>query len=157
MYSGNVKFSEFIFNPNPYLIKVESSYGEGASSTAVSGEGEFKGTNAFSKYKLLKELFMKGESAWLRLPKVKPLFAKLIGLNLIEDARENMVSYSFRFQEVEEKYTKPSEISYIVADDEKSLWDIERKYGVDVKTLLELNPEFPDCYSFATGDRIRIA
>lgn len=157
MYGSNIMFADFEFSPNPYLIKIESVYDSQAVSSTVSGEGEFTGENAFSKYKFLKEIFLKGEAKWLRIPKVKPIFAKLMALDLIQNAKENMVSYSFRFEEVAEKYIKPDEISYAEIAEEKSLWDIERNYGVAVETLLELNPEIPDCYSVNKGGMIRIA
>lgn len=157
MYSGNITFSDFVFEPNPYLMNVESNYADDEFSTAVSGEGEFSGSDAFFKFKLLKEVFLRGETAWLRMPMVKPLRAKLIELNLKEDARENKLSYYFKFQEVKEKNNSSTPISYATVSDEASLWDIEKIYGVDVAELLELNPDFPDCYCIEKGKRIRIA
>lgn len=157
MYSGSMSFSDFIFSPNPYLLKAQSVLEDGVFLTNVSGEGEFEGETAFAKYKTLKEIFTRGDTAWLRMPMIKPLKAKLVELTLLEDARENMISFSFRFQEVKEEYIKNSEISYIKVEEEKSLWDIERKYGVACADLLGLNPDISDCYDIDEGERIRIA
>lgn len=156
MYSGNVSFSDFVFSPNPYLLNVQSSFENDAFSTSVSGEGEFEGSGAFAQYKRLKEIFTKGETAWLRMPMLKPLKAKLIELGLKEDARENMVGYSFRFQEIVESFNKSDEISFVTVESEKSLWDIEKNYGTSVERLLELNDCVCDCYDIKTGDKIRI-
>lgn len=157
MYSGNMIFSDFIFSPNPYLLKAHSSLEEGVFLTSVSGEGEFEGENAFAKYKRLKEIFSAGETAWLRMPLIKPLKAKLVELTLSEDAVENKLGYTFRFQEVKEEYEPKNEMSFISVGEQKSVWDIERDYAADAEKILELNENISDCYDVHSGERIRIS
>ena len=157
MYSGNMIFSDFIFSPDPYLLKAQSTLEDGVFLTNVSGEGEFEGENAFSKYKRLKEIFSAGETAWLRMPMIKPLKAKLVELTLTEDARENMIGYSFRFQEVKEEYSSKNEMSFISVGEQKSVWDIEKDYAADAERILELNESISDCYDVHSGERIRIS
>lgn len=157
MFNGLITFSDYVFSNNPYLINIKSSLENGGAATTVSGEGEFIGEDAFQQYKILKDIFLKGKSAWLRLPKAAPIKAKLTELNLMENARENMVSYSFSFEEVKEKYSEKIQVTYAEVKEEKSLWDIERIYGVSVSRIFELNPRLSSCYDILPGDKIRIA
>ena len=88
---------------------------------------------------------------------IKPLKAKLVELTLTEDARENMIGYSFRFQEVKEEYSSKNEMSFISVGEQKSVWDIEKDYAADAERILELNESISDCYDVHSGERIRIS
>ena len=149
---GMMSFGDFVFPLNPSIIRIHNenrissaltSDGItdvsliGAKPVVISGSGCFPGNNCVAVYEKLRAKL--GNAAVLYLPAQKPLFAVLKKLELVCDDTENAVSYSFEF--VGCRKNKADGLRRVIfGDDESTLWDYSFRFGLNIDTLVRLNP-----------------
>ena len=150
---GKMSFKDFIFPINPRIIRISHQriaakadvpYGKsvvedlGSKGRIISGEGEFCGEGCIRDFLRLREVMDRGGSGILYLPSQSPIRAVFEMLELTAADAENVISYSFRFEECAENEVCQSE--YIIdGDGISSLWDISYRYNIGIDRLAALN------------------
>lgn len=151
---GKMSFGGYVFPVNPYLIRIGHSrtVGEkkipflqsavtdmGTKARTVSGEGELYGEHCEEELAKLKKAFQKGRGV-LYVPSQKPFYAVFEELRAEGADIAGVIKYTFSFRESFEKNT-PAALKTQVSDGAHSLWDYSYISGIDVGTLIQLNPD----------------
>lgn len=150
---GKMSYKDFVFPVVPYAIRISEKrnisnrivpYGGsvvedlGKTARVISGEGEFYGENCIGDFIRLKSVMAKGGGGMLYIPSQSPVYAVFESLELICSDSEDVVRYSFRFTE---SFEKSDCIERCIRGDGKScLWDISYRYGIDIDSLVLMNP-----------------
>ena len=150
---GKMSYKDFVFPVVPYVIRISDKrnisnrtvpYGgsvvEDLGNTAriISGEGEFYGENCVNDFMQLKSVMAKGGGGMLYIPSQSPIYAVFENLELICSDIEDVVRYSFRFVECFENINQTERC--IHGDGKSCLWDISYRYGIDIDSLVLMNP-----------------
>ena len=150
---GKMSFKKYVFPVNPSVIKVihrhrtaehKIPYGLsniqdlGDEGRIISGEGEFYGENCVNDFMQLKSVMAKGGGGMLYIPSQSPIYAVFENLELICSDIEDVVRYSFRFVESFENINQTERC--IHGDGKSCLWDISYRYGIDIDSLVLMNP-----------------
>lgn len=149
-----MRFKGFTLWCNPHSIEVTSENytadfllpysGEkredmGRKCRVIRGKGELRGKDCLEQYAKLYSLQTKGGDGILSIPGTKPLIALFTKLTASADSTPDKISYTFQFEEVNSEKTSESERIHRVKAGE-TLFDIAYKYGVQVDSLVLLNP-----------------
>ena len=129
----------------------------GRGKRIVKGVGEFFGDNFLDEYKELRALYLSNEEGYLKLPNTQPFLASFKYLNMIGNAAENCLTYTFEFWEkIEEPQNTIIDLSnkYYIANEGQNLWDIAYKYNMSVSSLMDLNPEIKRPDYLAKGQKV---
>lgn len=144
----------------------------GMTYRVLRGEGEFAGRGAYDEFKKLATVFYDGTPGILAHPVWQPSKAYFVKLKLMQEPREDYVSYSFEFWEdyeglastatqvktvveTPEGTRTSAEIHTVVKGD--TLWAIANKYGMTLEKLLSYNPQIKNPNLIYPGDRIRLS
>ena len=149
---GMMSFGDFVFPMNPSLLRVKNENSISSTRTSdgstdvtltgekpvvISGSGYFTGEGCVSTIERLREKL--GSAAVLYIPSQRPVLAVLKKLELVCENAENAVSYSFEFVGCR-KNSRNRLKRVIYGNDEASLWDISYRTGINIDTLVSLNP-----------------
>lgn len=172
-----MKFRGFTWPNNPRTFEVEMrktlhSYklpfsgfkvqNLGVQNRVFKGEGEFVGPDAYDSFRRLAAEFSLSGSGWLEHPVWQPVKVHFAKLRLIQEPREEYVSYSFEFWECEDQsgYTQgvieSERTKYISAQKNDTLALIAARYAKDLTELTALNPQIENPDSIAEGQIVRI-
>ena len=148
---NKMKFRDFEFPVDPEIISINSGYSISGSNsvngqliignssdkiTVISGEGEFFGDDCMQTFSMLKNSMT--ESGMLIIPGRDPIYAWPENLEMICCDMENTLRYRFRFSADSEKpYDHHGR--YIYGNGVCCLWDIAKKYSLNIDRLAELN------------------
>ena len=89
---------EYIREPHFFTAEGVTYYdGMGDMQRIITGSGTFFGENAFANFKALATLFASREAGNLEHPLWGIRYCYFTGLELIQEPRENCVSYKFQF------------------------------------------------------------
>lgn len=150
----------------------------GPARRVMKGEGEFVGESAYKQFKELAAVFYSDGPGILIHPVWQTSQAYFVELSLTQEPRKDYVRYAFTFWESYDGYeayarTAPvpgnggeavqsntsspnsGEIWHTVARGE-SLWKIARKYGVEVTTIINLNPRIKNPNLIYAGQEVRV-
>ncbi|MBQ5398813.1 MAG: hypothetical protein IIU14_05165 [Ruminococcus sp.] len=146
---ANVKEDNLLFD-EPQIRRT------GRKCRVISGKGQFAGENCIFKYTQLLRLYYKGGSGILSLPDIKPFFAYFTRLELSCDPTPELVEYYFEFVEDFSSGIKTVEPYFHTGTGGENLWDVSYAYGVDINTLVKLNPEIRFINESLNGIKVRI-
>ena len=148
----NLRFAGFEWGVNPQKIYVDqkriisgyttASSGEAIENVcegafAVSGEGEFAGSDCVYRYELLKKIFGNKKRGLLTLPGMKPFYAYFTSLSLQGDDTPEVLRYKFEFI----RDTKKSRGKrFHICKEGESLFEIANLYNADLTGMVKLNP-----------------
>ena len=124
----------------------------GRRPRTVNGTGSFFGGDAFLQMNRLEELFGRGGSGTLFVPNFMPMQAFFEKLEIIGEAKKDIVSYSFLFVEDTRQVRRRQE-AFTIALENENLFMIAGRTGCSVETLLSLNA-FATPYDVPTGGRV---
>ncbi len=111
----------------------------GGKCRIIKGKGELKGKDCLEQYAKLYSLQAKGGEGVLSLPTMEPVLALFTKLSAEASVTPDKISYSFQFTEVySDKSPGTVKIHKVKAGE--TLFDIAFRYGVEVDTLVKLNP-----------------
>lgn len=111
----------------------------GRKNMVIKGVGELCGEDCLEQFGELLSLFKQGGQGVLAIPKITPVYAVFESLKIKGEPKPDVLLYSFVFREVmAEKQTEPPAIC--TADEGECLWDVSYRYGVDIDSLVKLNP-----------------
>lgn len=127
-----------------------------AKCRVIKGRGKLSGYDCLEQFNRLLKLQSEPSSGILTLPEEKPFYAYFKKLELICEPVDNEVTYSFEFIEDSVRNTVIKEKYFHTVSDGETLWDISYIYGVDIDTLVELNPEIMRVDELTAGSRVRI-
>lgn len=169
MTSALIRYKGFTWHHNPKVLKIQNAkktleltYPYDFATTSemfrqgcvIKGEGELYGEDCIEQFNKLNELFAeKGEGVLSvgGLPSVVAIFKKL---ELLCEAKENVISYSFEFEENSTKEKSLYKTPYHIAVSGETLWHISNTYNVPVETLAKLNPIYKRPDSVKVGDKV---
>ena len=122
----------------PYFREMLLSFSD--KLITVKGVGELYGEDCLEQYKRLQRLFEKGGTGILCLPSLPAMYACFESLRMLANDKPSVITYEFKFTQSKclDVLTKVSKT--VVADGEKTLWDIAYENNTDVHTLVEFNP-----------------
>lgn len=143
----------------------------------MKGEGEFVGDKAYAQFGQLANVFYDGGPGLLVHPLWQTAKAYFVQLRLEQQPRPDYVKYSFTFWEDACLYlTQPKRVDTaataagtagtegtdstapryhrVVKGD--TLWALARTYGVELGTLIALNPQIKNPNLIRVGDEVRV-
>lgn len=146
----------------------------GMGHRVMKGSGEFAGPGAYKEFQRLACLFYEGGTGLLVHPLWQAADAYFVALRLEQTPRPDYVSYSFEFWEevgryrgVAERAAEPaqspgtaaqkavqSEYHRVAKGD--TLWGLARRYSVDLKELIALNPQIKNPNLIYVGQEVRV-
>lgn len=168
MHLMKMKYKNFEFPLNPYVIKVNHSrniaenpildsdsaaYNISKNASVISGEGCFFGEKAFYFASELERLSKSDSSGWLFTPNGNCFNAYFKELTIKSDAKRNEVFYSFTFIENCNHNKVKREIDFVYAKKDENLFDIAHRCKVPIEKLLELNNR-KNPFDISTGDKV---
>ena len=173
-----MKFRGFTWPNNPATFEVElrktlhsyklpfsgfSVQNLGVQNRVFKGEGEFVGPDAYDSFRRLAQVFSQSGSGWLEHPIWPPVKVHFAKLKLMQEPREEYVSYSFEFWESEDQsgYTPgdilPDRSKYISAQVNDTLALIATRYEKQLTELIRLNPQITNPDIIDEGQLVRIS
>ncbi len=168
MHLMKMKYKNFEFPLNPYLIKVKHSrniaenpiidsdsavYNVSKNASVISGEGCFFGEKAFDFASELERLSKSDSSGWLFIPSGNCFDAYLKDLTIKSDAKRSEVFYSFTFIENCNHSNNQREIDFIYANKDENFFDIANRCEIPIEKLLELNNR-KNPFDIYDGDKV---
>ncbi len=147
----------------------------GMGHRVMKGSGEFVGPGAYEEFQRLACLFYEGGTGLLVHPLWQAADAYFVALRLEQTPRPDYVRYSFEFWEevgryrgVADRAAEPArslsgaavqtaaqpEYHRVVKGD--TLWGLARRYGVDLKELVALNPQIKNPNLIYVGQEVRV-
>ena len=123
---------------------------------SVSGEGYLCGENCFERMDKLWGLYRRKEEGTLTIPCLTAMRAVFTRLELLVEPKDDLIKYRFGFIEVmrEDKMRVPIDTHTVISGE--SLWDISYRYGVDIDTLMRLNPTIRHPFYLYEGEEVRL-
>nr|DAU20899.1 MAG TPA: LysM [Caudoviricetes sp.] len=152
---------EITFECDKKLNELKSPYGQsyiqniGRKNMKISGTGELYGGDCLQQFDSLLKLFKQGGGGVLSLPKLSPIYAEFESLKIIGEPKPDALTYSFVFREVMDKKHSCKKIVCITKEGE-NLWDISYRYGIDIDSLVTLNPHIKRPDIVEDGSVIRL-
>lgn len=148
----------------------------GMGHRVMKGAGEFAGEGAYTEFQRLACLFYEGGTGLLIHPLWQAADAYFVALRLEQTPRPDYVRYSFEFWEEVGRYRgvadraadtlqtaagEPAQASSVQADYHRvvkgdTLWGLSRRYGVELKKLISLNPQIKNPNLIYVGQEVRI-
>ncbi len=186
---GSMQYRDFVWPNNPSRFEVEyrrtlhsyklpfSGYvvqDLGLQNKIIRGSGEFVGPDAYENFRRLAALFEENKGGKLIHPVWPTMLAYFAKLNLVQEPKENHISYSFEFWEyIDSKFSDDSSemdktdygtgyslgtgIKFTSAAAGDTLNTISVKTGVSVDKLLKYNPTITDPGAvLKTGRLVRV-
>lgn len=147
----------------------------GMGHRVMKGSGEFVGPGAYEEFQRLACLFYEGGTGLLVHPLWQAADAYFVALRLEQTPRPDYVRYSFEFWEEVGRYrgvadraaepvrsasgaaaqkTAQPEYHRVVKGD--TLWGLARRYSVDLKELIALNPQIKNPNLIYVGQEVRV-
>ena len=126
----------------------------GRRNMKISGEGELFGADCVEQFKELLGLFREGGAGVLTIPNFPSFYAEFESIRLIGKPRNDVLTYGFAFRELMEE--RGDRRRGVIAAANENLWDISYKYGVDIDTLVRLNPQVKRPDILAEGEVVRL-
>lgn len=155
----------------------------GLTRRVMKGEGEFIGEDAYDQFKALATVFYSDGPGPLLHPVWQGSNAYFVELSLSQEPRRDYVRYTFTFWESYDGYggktgltqekeapgtaggagndgqgkavSGSGEVWHRVKKGE-SLWKIARDYGVELQTVLDLNPQIKNPNLILAGQEVRV-
>lgn len=171
MNVSEIRFKGYEWECNPEKLKVsneenlnEQKMPRGSSIAVkrsskcrvITGEGIITGYDCLNKFNEILKLQRSDESGILTLPGTKPFYAYFRKLELLCEPIPDTICYRFEFVEDSEKnYVHKKAVYHTVLSGE-SLWDVSFNFGVEIETLVKLNPDIKRVDELAEGSRVRI-
>lgn len=147
----------------------------GQTRRVLRGEGEFVGEHAYDTFKELASVFYEETPGVLVHPVWMTTTAWFASLELRQEPRRDYVAYSFEFWEVvdgagdtklaarplnpggappQEAGEEDAQWHTVTRGD--TLWELARRYGVELNRIIELNPSIRNPNLIYAGQRVRI-
>ena len=156
------------FDVNPSSVKTDVSkkvaiktipFGFGKSAeickmpVKITGSGVFCGENAGQDAHKLMQIFEKGGSSYLFMPRLAPIKAFFTDLTMRIGADSESIEYTFSFTEdcTEKRSSYPFGYTYAKAGE--NLYDIANRCEVSTESLFNAN-DFMDMFSVREGDKV---
>ena len=145
----------------------------GQTRRVLKGQGEFAGEGAYDTFKKLASVFYEETPGVLVHPVWMTTTAWFAALELRQEPRRDYVAYSFEFWETvegdgEDGLSVPGGAQGAGAGEDPrsrwhtvakgdTLWEIARRYGVELGRIVELNPDIRNPSLIYVGQRVRIS
>lgn len=171
MTISKMRYKGFSWVHNPMTLKVTKEqvlreqyipYGNsavqdmGVKSRIVSGTGQLYGKDCLEMYNQLLKLQSLEGSGILSLPDTKPFYAFFKSIELACEPKPELVTYNFVFVEDLSAQKNDAQPYYHTVQYLQTLWDIAYEYGVDIDTLVGLNPQIKRIDELEAGERVRV-
>ena len=172
MILSKIRFKGYSWVHNPKILKISKEqnlrehhipFGKsalqdlGGKARIISGTGQLIGEDCIDQYNQLVALHSKEGSGILSLPDTKPYYAFFKSIELACDPTPQVVTYNFVFvEDVTRQKTSSATMYHTVKNDKETLWDISYKYGVEMNTLVSLNPQIKRIDELAVNERVRV-
>lgn len=168
---SKIRYKDFLWEHNPKTLKVTTEQqlcqkiipngnavvqDIGAKSRVVTGTGMLCGSDCLEQYNDLLELQSKKGSGILSLPNTKPFYAFFKSIELACEPTPDLVTYNFQFIEDLSKSKTEDLCVYHSAVYNETLWDIAYDYGVDIHTLVLLNPQIKRIDEIQLREQVRV-
>lgn len=181
-----MKYKDFTWphNPRTYTIEYRRAMGQhkvpfgryhlqdlGPTRRVMKGEGEFVGEGAYREFGKLATVFYDSGPGVLIHPAWQTANAYFVELSLAQEPRKDYVRYTFTFWESFNGYEAKAraagtgkapgkagtagQVWHTVVKGE-SLWKIARDYGVELGTVVALNPDIKNPNLILPGERVRV-
>ncbi len=111
----------------------------GRKNMKITGTGELFGDDCLKQFDRLLALFKQGGDGILAIPQIPPIYAVFESIKIIGQPKPDVLVYSFVFREVMENKQSDSKYFCITKEGE-NLWDISYAYGIEIDSLVGLNP-----------------
>lgn len=147
----------------------------GLGHRVMKGSGEFAGPGAYEEFQRLACLFYEGGTGLLVHPLWQAADAYFVALRLEQTPRPDYVRYSFEFWEEVWRYkgmadkvveTAPNlsgegtrssaQPEYHRVVKGENLWGLAKRYGVDLRELIALNPQIKNPNLIYVGQEVRV-
>lgn len=158
-----MRFNGFAFQYNP--AKIEIGYAKnikivdmpfaapviqeiGLRPRVVRGEGELFGEDRFLQFDHLQAEFMRTGAGQLLCPLCEPMYAYFSALTVVGRSGPLVLRYTFEFTEQPQRGGREKRE---VTAWGQSLWELAACYGVDIGTLMALNPHIASPEEILSG------
>ena len=126
----------------------------GRRNMRISGEGELYGEDCLDQFLRLLELFREGGSGVLSIAGIPSVYAVFESLKLVGRPRPDILTYRFVFRELMEE--RDDKLREVTAAPNENLWDISYRFGIDIDTLVRLNPQVRRPDEMTAGEVVRL-
>ena len=132
----------------------------GRTCRIFRGAGEFCGPDAYAQFERLSRTFLRDGPGDLVHPVWHSYSVYFTRLELTQEPRSDYVAYAFEFTEtrgydsVAERKAVAGERWTVAPGD--TLWSIAARFGTDVQSLLERNPEISDPNALRVGQEVTV-
>lgn len=168
MNTAKMGYKGMTFDVNPKSVKTDFSkkiaiktipFGFGKSAeickmpVKITGSGAFYGSTAGQEAHKLMQVFEKGGSSYLFMPKLAPIKAFFTDLTMRVGADSESIEYTFSFTEdcTEKRSSYP--FGYTYALEGENLYDIANRCEVAADVLFRAN-DYMDMFSVREGDKV---
>ncbi len=181
-----MRFKEYVWPHNPRVYSIEYRrrvvshavpfglyvlQNMGRNNRIFKGEGEFAGEGAYDEFRKLATVFYGTKPGLLVHPLWQEARCYFVSLELLQEPREDYVSYGFEFWECYDGYdaelrqiaepekeeTAAAEEQYYTVVYGDCLYTIAQRHGLSLTELIALNPQLRSTSMIYPGDRIRVA
>lgn len=181
-----MRFKDYVWPHNPRIYSIEYRrrvvshavpfglymlQNMGRDNRVFRGQGEFAGAGAYDEFKKLATVFYGTKPGLLVHPLWQEAQCYFVSLTLLQEPREDYVSYSFEFWECYDGYetglkaiqsgqtdtTASAGEEYYTVVSGDCLYAIAQRHGLTLTGLVELNPQLESVNVIHPGDRIRVA
>ena len=145
----------------------------GLTRRVMKGEGEFVGEGAYREFGKLATVFYDSGPGVLIHPAWQTANAYFVELSLAQEPRKDYVRYTFTFWESFDGYEAKARAAKIGSGSAsgkiqaagqvwhtvvkgESLWKIAKDYGVELGTVVALNPDIKNPNLILPGERVRV-
>ena len=181
-----MRFKDYVWPHNPRLYSIKYKrrvvsravpfglyilQNMGRDNRVFKGEGEFAGEGAYDEFKKLATVFYGTKPGLLVHPLWDEAQCYFVTLELLQEPREDYVSYGFEFWECYDGYDEQLKVLSSPAQDtgqsesEKQyytvvygdcLYNIARRYSITLQEMIALNPQLRNTNMIYPGDQIRV-
>lgn len=98
---GNLSYKTFVWVQNPHTYQEKASRDDqGQLQRVITAKGRFYGADAYTRFKALQKLMEDGSAGDLEHPVWGIRHCKMTGLDMTQEAAENVVVYEVEFTQV---------------------------------------------------------
>ena len=126
----------------------------GRRNMKITGEGELFGADCLEQFRRLLELFREGGSGVLAIADIPSFYAVFESIKLVGKPKPDVLTYRFVFRELMEACGDKQRET--IAAQGENLWDLSYRFGIDIDTLVRLNPQVRRPDVLTAGEVVRL-
>lgn len=171
MRQCQMRYAGFVWRHNPYSLSFQNEKNTvlltppffssdvrifSDKPCVIKGEGELCGEDCIEQYNRLNALFSQRGEGLLSIEGVGSFYVAFVGLSMLAQPGDNILSYSFEFRRKRYDRIPVTEEAYTQAKADETLWDIAFRCNKEVEQIIALNPQIRFFDELDEGEKVRV-